>query len=45
LQNVFGDLLNALGNGPAVLRLEGNRFEDEQIESALRQIEFLGGHA
>jgi hypothetical protein len=45
LQNVFGDLLNTFRNGPAVLRLESNRFEDEQIQSALRQIEFLGGYA
>ena len=45
LQNVFGDLLNTFRNGPAMLRLESNRFEDEQIESALRQIEFCGRHA
>ena len=44
LQYVLGDLLDTLGNGPAVLRLEGKRFQDEEIEGALWQIQFFGRH-
>src|SRR6266446_788596 len=45
LQNVLGGLLDALGDGPAVLRLESKGFEDEEIEGALGEIEFFGRHA
>jgi hypothetical protein len=38
LENFVGDLSNGLGNRPAVLRLEGDRLEDEQIECALNAI-------
>lgn len=38
LQNVAGDLLDALGDGPAVLGLESQGFEDQEIESALDEV-------
>jgi hypothetical protein len=41
LKNFLGDLLNALGNRPAVLRLERDCLEDEQIESPLNEIAWL----
>ena len=37
-EGFFGNLLDALGYGPAVERLERQRFENEQIECALRQV-------
>src|SRR5579864_3457065 len=44
LQHVFGDLLDPLGDGPAVLGFEGDGFEDEEVEGALRQGEFFWRH-
>ena len=41
LQNLIGDLLNTLGNGPTVLRLERDSFENKQVESALHEIAWL----
>ena len=38
LKNFVGDLLNALGDGPAVLGLQRDGFEDEQVERALNEI-------
>src|SRR5580704_382590 len=38
LKNFLRDLLNALGNRPAVLRLERDGLENEQIESSLNEI-------
>ena len=38
LQDLFGHLLDALGDCPAMLRLEGDDAQDEQVESALYQI-------
>ena len=35
------DLLDAFGNGPAVLWFEGNRFEDEEVQRALNEIAWL----
>jgi hypothetical protein len=36
LQHLAGDLQDALGDGEAVLRLERQRPEDEEIQRALR---------
>ena len=41
LKNFAGDLLNALGNGPAVFGFEGNGLENEEVESALDEIAWL----
>jgi hypothetical protein len=38
LENFARDLLNALGDGPAVLGFEREGFKDEEIESALDEI-------
>src|SRR5262249_25267715 len=38
LERVVGNLLDAFGNRPAVLRLERDGFQDQEIERALRQI-------
>ena len=38
LENILGDLLDALGDGPAVLGLESQGFEDQEIEGALNKI-------
>jgi hypothetical protein len=38
LQNFIRDLLDTFGDGPAVLRLERDRLEYEQVEGALYQI-------
>jgi len=38
LEDVLGDLLDALGDGPAVLGLESEGFEDEKVESALDEV-------
>ncbi len=38
LQHLTGDLLDALGDGPAVLRLERDGFQDEQVECSLHEI-------
>ena len=42
LQSVFAHLLDAFGDGPAVLRLDGNDFQDQQIEGSVDEI---GGFA
>ena len=41
LENVAGNLLYALGDGPAVLGFEGEGAEDEEVEGALRKIDAL----
>src|SRR5437762_1952065 len=38
-QGIAGDLLQAFGDRPPVERLERQSLEDEQVESALREIE------
>ena len=38
LENVAGDLLEALADGPAVERFEGEDFEEEKIECALEKV-------
>src|SRR4249920_2838863 len=38
-QRILRDLLDAIGDGPAVLRLERERLEDQEIERSLRQID------
>src|SRR5690242_20286214 len=38
LQNFTGNLLNALGDGPTVLGLGRNGFEDQEIQSSLDQV-------
>src|SRR5690348_3324352 len=43
-QHVFGNLLNALRNGPAVLRLKRQRLEDQQIECSLWKVDTAVGH-
>jgi hypothetical protein len=40
-QQVVGDLLNPLGDGPPVHRLEVNRPEDQKIERALKNISLV----
>jgi len=42
LEDVVGDLADALGDGPAVERLEGDGFEDEEVESALDEVGGFG---
>src|SRR5690348_7898191 len=37
LQSIFADLLDAFSNRPAVLGLDRNRLQDEEIESALNE--------
>jgi hypothetical protein len=41
LQNLVRDLLNALGDGPTVLRFERDRRENKQVQSALYEIAWL----
>ena len=36
LEDIAGDLLDALGDGPAVQRFEDKGLKDEKVESALR---------
>ena len=38
LEHFIGNLLNALGDGPAVLGLERDGFEDQEVEHALDEI-------
>jgi len=38
LEDVVGDLADALRDSPAVKRLEGNGLQDKQIESALDEV-------
>src|SRR5262249_35168563 len=35
-KRILRDLLNPIGDRPAVLRLEGERFENQEVERALR---------
>src|SRR5215469_3621400 len=44
-QRVARHLLNALGNGPAVLRLEGQNLEDQQVERPLWHVNVLFRHS
>src|SRR5205807_8736290 len=39
LKGFARDLMDALGDRPAVHRLERERFEDQEVERALRQVE------
>src|SRR5215468_8509344 len=39
-----GNLLNALGDAPAVHRLEGERLENEQVQRPLQKVRFRFGH-
>ena len=41
LQCFFGDLLNAFGDGPPVLGLERDCFEDQKIQHAMDKIGWL----
>lgn len=43
-EHVARYLLNALGYAPAVLRPEGEGAEDQQIQSALRQVDVWNRH-
>jgi len=38
LEDFAGDLLDTLGDGPAVLGLESEGFEDQKVESALNEV-------
>jgi len=42
-ENVVGNLLNALGDRPPMLGAEGQRSENEEVQSALRKVNTLGG--
>jgi hypothetical protein len=42
LEDVAGDLREALADGPAVERFEGEDFEDEEVESALEEVRRFG---
>src|SRR5690348_191824 len=44
LERRRGDLADALRDRPAVLRLEGQRFQDEQIERPLRELDLRCVH-
>ena len=44
LKNVTRHLLNALGNGPTVLRTKRERSQDKEVESTLRKVDPLGWH-
>src|ERR1700687_1776246 len=44
LHDVTRNLLQALGNGPAVARAESESFQNEEIESALRKLDAFRGH-
>jgi len=41
LEDFVGELLYALGDGPAVLGLERDGLEDQQVESALDEVAWL----
>src|SRR5215469_14603985 len=43
-KNVTRHLLNALGNGPTVLRTKRERSQDKQVESTLRKVDPLRRH-
>jgi hypothetical protein len=40
-EQFVGDLLDALGDRPAVGRLEGDRAHDEEVERALNQVSLI----
>src|SRR3954466_9395244 len=42
LECLAGHLVNSLGDRPAMLRRERERFEDQEVERSLRQIESIG---
>jgi len=42
LENVSGDLPEALADGPAIERFEGEDFEDQEIECALKKVGRFG---
>jgi hypothetical protein len=44
LQRVARDLLDALADRPAVLRSQGERLEDDQVERPLREVDLRLGH-
>ena len=43
-QHIAGNLFNAFRNGPAVLRLQRQRLEDQQVECSLREIDSFVCH-
>src|SRR5438270_7934222 len=43
-EEIVRDLLDALGNGPAVQRTQRYSFQNQQIQSALGKIDSLLGH-
>jgi len=43
-EDILRNLLDTFGNRPAMLRAQGNRFENEQVEGALRKFDSLFGH-
>jgi hypothetical protein len=45
LQDVARQLLDALRNRPAMLRLEQERLQDEEIERALDEVDGLNGRS
>src|SRR2546430_528702 len=38
MKDIAGDLSNALGDGPAVHGLEGDHFQNQQVQGALHEI-------
>ena len=42
LEDVAGNLLDALGDPPSMHGFEGNGFQDEQVKGALQQIHGVG---
>ena len=44
-EHVAGNLLDAFGDGPAVLGTQGESAEDEQVQGALGEFQFFNGHA
>jgi hypothetical protein len=45
LENVARCLLDALGDAPAVHRLDGECVEDQELQGALEQVGLVTGHA
>jgi hypothetical protein len=43
LERLFGDLTDAVGDGPTVFGLEGEDAEDEKVEGALDELGGLHG--
>src|SRR6266849_5335883 len=44
LQCIARNLLDSLGDGPAMLRFERQRSQDQQVQGALRQVDAFDGH-